>query len=137
VSFSIDLNNNNDLHESDSDSSSAHKWKKDEDDDLPPVRATSPDQWSPTTGYRRSTSNQDTSVFDFDDDANLEPTRTPCKRTSFEKKTITPDVEPKSRISIPVASISLSRVHVPPPSSVDDEVCFCDIEMFFIDSFDL
>ncbi|CAF1052583.1 unnamed protein product [Rotaria sp. Silwood1] len=116
VSFSTDENNNNDKND-DSDSDSLYAWKK--DDNLSPVRATSPDQWSPTHGYRRSISNQDTSVFDFDEDANDEPARTPSKRTSFEKK-ISLDVEPKPRISMSVPTVNLTRISVPPPS-VDNE----------------
>jgi hypothetical protein len=96
---------------------------------ISPVHTPS-DHWSPTIGYRRSTSNQDISVFDFDDDVNIEPTRTPCKRTSFEKKT-TSDVEPKPVIPMTVPSISLTRVSVPPPSD-DEEVCLFDHEIFFV-----
>jgi hypothetical protein len=118
VSFSTDVNNN-----IDSDEDSLYAWKKDVDDNnLSPVRATSPDQWSPTHGYRRSLSNQDTSVFDFDDDLNIQPTRTPCKRTSLEKK-VSSDVAPKSSTTMSSPCISLTRVTVARPST-EDEVCF-------------
>ncbi|UJR37518.1 hypothetical protein I4U23_030220 [Adineta vaga] len=100
VSFSIDFNNNND-----SDSDSLYEWKK-EDIKSSPIDAKSPDDWSPIHGYRRSTSNQDTSVFDFDDDLNTQPTtRTPCRRVSLEKK-ISLDVEPKPKPNTPTTSSS-------------------------------
>ncbi|CAF1148263.1 unnamed protein product [Rotaria magnacalcarata] len=114
VSFSTDENNNNDKNDSDTDS--LYAWKQEKNS--PPPRAASPDQWSPTHGYRRSFSNQDTSVFDFDDDANDVPTETLPKRTSFEKKT-TSDVEPKSRILMPSPSVSITRIIVPSPPAND------------------
>jgi len=83
VSYSTDLNNNNDNN--DSDSNSQYAWKK--DDSVSPARAlSSPEQWTPMNRFRRSTSNQDTSIFDFDEDVNIQPTRIICKRTSIEKK---------------------------------------------------
>jgi hypothetical protein len=59
---------------------------------LSPVNVPSPDQWSPTLGFRRSTSNQDISVFDFDDDIIVEPMPAPSRRMSFERKSVA-DVE--------------------------------------------
>ena len=76
VSFSKDINNN---HESDSDSSSHMK----ETDD----RSSSADQLSPIPAYQRSNSNQDDSVFDFDDEiVPLPSKKTPTKRISLEKE---------------------------------------------------
>jgi hypothetical protein len=59
---------------------------------LSPVNVPSPDRWSPTLGFRRSTSNQDISVFDFDDDIIVEPMPAPSRRMSFERKSVA-DVE--------------------------------------------
>ncbi len=88
------MNNNNDNNDSDSDS--LYGWKKEAKS--PPARATSPDPWSPIRGFRRSLSVQDTSVFDFDEDVIIEPTRPLCRRISdVEKKSIS-DVE-KTTIS--------------------------------------
>ncbi len=98
VSFSIDVNNNNENNDSDSDS--VFTWKKEEK--LSPVSEPSSDRWSFTHGHRRSTSNQDASVFDFDDDIIVEPMPAPGRRMSFEKKAII-DVE-----SIPSPSRRMS-----------------------------
>jgi hypothetical protein len=91
---------------------------------LSPVRATSPDQWSPIRGYRRSLSTQDTSVFDFEDDINVEPTRTPCKRTSLDKKPVA-DVEPKPTIAMSVPAVAdvdpKPTTSMPVPSVADVE----------------
>jgi len=84
------MNNNNDNNDSDSDS--LYGWKKEQIS--PPACETSPDHWPGIRGFRRSLSNQDTSVFDFDEDVHIEPTRELCRRTSFDKKTIS-DVEKK------------------------------------------
>jgi len=155
VSFSTDVNNNNDNNDNnDSDLDSLYAWKKEEA--LSPVRTTSPDHWSPIHGHRRSISNQDISVFDFDEDINIEPTRAPCKRTSFEKKTTsdiesepcisvekktTSDIESEPCISVekkttpdtelkPCVSLSvpcISLTRVSIPSpSAEDQVCFYD-----------
>jgi hypothetical protein len=146
VSFSIDLNNNNDNDDSEPDSLFA--WKKEEK--TSPVHTTSLDNWSPIRGVRRSLSTQDTSVFDFDDDIIIEPTRTPCRRISFDKKTptdekkissdekkvpsdekkVSKDVEPKPRSPMTFPSITLTRVSVPSPSA-DDQVCFSH-NIFFL-----
>ena len=119
VSFSTDVNNNKDNHDSDSDADSVYGCKKEEPSS--PVRAASPDQWSPTPGYRRSTSTQDTSVFDFDDDIQIESTSTPApaKRISFEKKT-SADVEPKPPIPKPASPVAINRMSVSSPSVVDE-----------------
>ena len=95
--------------------------------DASSVRAASSHQWSPTFTHHRSINNQDTSVFDFDDDVNNEPTRILSKRTSFEKK-LTPDAEQNSLVLMSVPTVTLTRVHVP-LSSVEDEVCFNNIQM--------
>ncbi|CAF0783466.1 unnamed protein product [Adineta steineri] len=144
VSFSTDVNNNNDRNDSDSDSLYECKKEEEEVDDdndvkPAPIRSKSPDDWSPTHGYRRSISNQDVSVFDFDDDLIIQPTSTPPKRTPLEKKTtsdvepkpriVTPppkrtplekktttDVEPKSRIITPSPTKAISRPTVPRPT---------------------
>lgn len=122
ISFATDVNNNNE-----SDSDSLYAWKKE---------AKSPsDHWSPTNEFRRSTSNQDISVFDFDEDVvNIEPTRTPCKRISIEKKSSpitenkssptvekksTPVIESKPTPSKNVPAISLTRISIPSPSAED------------------
>lgn len=84
------------------------------------MREPSPDSWSPTRGYRRSLSNQDTSVFDFDEDANDVPIRTLTKRTSFEKK-IVPNVEKKPDTPLAPAPASVKRIIVPRPSTDDQE----------------
>jgi hypothetical protein len=85
VSFSIDVNNNNENNDSDADS--LYGWKKEEK--YSPLRVPSPDPWSPTAGYRRSTSNQDISVFDFDDDIVIEPMPPSSRRVSFERRSVT------------------------------------------------
>lgn len=126
VSFSTDVNNNNneDKDDSDSDSDSVYGWKQ-EDEKSPPARAASPDDWSPTRGYRRSTSNQNTSVFDFDDDLNIQPTRTPSKRVSLEAKPV-PSVEPKPRSMPSSPSVSLPRASPAPSSTSKEQVCLTD-----------
>jgi len=144
------VNNNNDNNDSDSDS--LYGWKKEAKS--PPARATSPDPWSPIRGFRRSLSVQDTSVFDFDEDVIIEPTRPLCRRISdVEKKSISDvekttisdvekttisdveknsisDVESKLCIPMTVPCIHLTRVSIPSPSAEDDQVCFYDNEMF-------
>ncbi|CAF0884230.1 unnamed protein product [Adineta ricciae] len=137
VSFSIDYNNNN----GDSDTDSVYEFKK-EAEEVSPIRQKPSDDWSPTPDYRRSTSNQDISVFDFDDDINTQPaTRIPCRRVSLEKK-LTLDVEPKPKLKSPTKtpppsspsptttcspSITIPRVSIThPPAEAQDESDSCN-----------
>lgn len=128
MSFSIDVNNNKGNHDSDSDSDSMYEFKKEKQEKSSPIRSTSPDRWSPSVDYRRSTSNQVSSVFDFDDDIIVESIRIPNKPMSIDKKP-TEDIEMEAETksdddSLPVPSVSVSQISAPTSPVEDDGVCF-------------
>ena len=132
VSFSIDVNNNKGNHDSDSDSDSTYEFKKEKEEKSSPIRSASPDRWSPSVDYRRSTGNQVSSVFDFDDDIIVESIRIPNKPMSIDKKP-TEDIEMEAESKsddddddddlAPVPSVSVSQISAPTSPVEDDGVC--------------